>query len=301
MLANEIISLLSDENSSLSQVLLKTKVFLHEIGKKELAEWVNYELGGYPDEVPLPEYRTLDSRVLGDLIAPGWKACSQPLPIMHLEADYRAHIERTEVREAVQLVEELASREQGTLRRFFPPEAYNRLGSNVGNGWHVNAAWSEVSVLSIKNILVQVRSRLLEFMLELRDTVENNGGTEITKANTSVIDTASMFKKAIFGDNTTIIVGDNNRQNVDSEVHENDFDSLKRALTAIGVPDDELSKLKEAVDEDTAKVGRASFDGKTGRWYTSLVGKAASGALKIARGILTTVGAQALAAYMGLN
>ena len=30
----------SDEKASLNEILLKAKVFLHEIGKKELAEWV---------------------------------------------------------------------------------------------------------------------------------------------------------------------------------------------------------------------------------------------------------------------
>jgi AbiTii len=49
MLADDIISLLSDEKSSLSEALLKTKVFLYQIGKKELAEWVNHELNSYPD------------------------------------------------------------------------------------------------------------------------------------------------------------------------------------------------------------------------------------------------------------
>jgi hypothetical protein len=40
MLLNEIINLLlSKDDSSLSDALLKTKVFLHEIGKKELVDW----------------------------------------------------------------------------------------------------------------------------------------------------------------------------------------------------------------------------------------------------------------------
>jgi AbiTii len=52
MLTDEIISLLSEEKSSLSEALLKTKVFLYQIGKKELAEWVNHELNGYPEDIP---------------------------------------------------------------------------------------------------------------------------------------------------------------------------------------------------------------------------------------------------------
>ena len=46
----------------------------HEIGKKELAEWVNHELNGYPDGTELPFYRILQSRVMGVPAKepPGW-------------------------------------------------------------------------------------------------------------------------------------------------------------------------------------------------------------------------------------
>ncbi len=46
-LLNEIIDLLSDKAGSLTDAMLKTKVLMHRIGHKELAEWVSAELGGY--------------------------------------------------------------------------------------------------------------------------------------------------------------------------------------------------------------------------------------------------------------
>ena len=301
MRAAEIIGLLSDERSSLSDVLLKTKIFLHEIGKKDLVTWVDFELSGYPEAVPLPDYRILELRVMGNLMSSGWKADAQPLPIQHLENSYREKIEKAEMREPIRLVEELASKKQGSVRRIFPPEAYNQLGSNVGPGWEVVSAWCDISVLLIKDILVQVRSKLLDFLLELQDTVTQRGETDITKANTSMIDVSAMFNRAIFGDNAVIIVGDKNLVNIASNVIINDFNSLKRALKSIGVPEEELSKLGDAVEEDTAKLGKASFEGKTGSWYMSLLGKAASGAVNIAASILTTDVAQALAKFMGLG
>ncbi len=64
MLLDEIIVTLSDENGSLTSALLKTKVLLHSIGKKDLASWVTHELKGYPDEGSIPEYRKISSEVL---------------------------------------------------------------------------------------------------------------------------------------------------------------------------------------------------------------------------------------------
>jgi hypothetical protein len=55
----KIIDILSDENGSLNGALLKTKVLLHTIGKKDLVPWVDNELKGYPDDDSVPEYRSM--------------------------------------------------------------------------------------------------------------------------------------------------------------------------------------------------------------------------------------------------
>ena len=299
MLADDIITLLSDESSSLTQALYKTKIFLHEIGKKELADWVTHELSGYPDAIELPEYRVLKSRVLGNLIAPRWKANAQAIPILHLEPAYREKLETSEIRESLKLVEELSTKEQGSVRRFFPPEANSKLGSNLGNGWQINEAWTEVSVLDIQNILVQVRSRLLDFMLELKNSVTDIGNGELNRANAENIDTNTIFNNTIFGHNATVIVGHNNRQKVQFSSIENDLDQLKRVLTSIGIPVDELSSLQTAIEADHATGRKPSFDGETGNWFTRLVGRAAKGGLSVGVDVVSSTVAKALTSYMG--
>ena len=49
MLINDIIQLLSNEQSSLTEALLKTKLLLHQVQRKDLVSWVNHELAGYPE------------------------------------------------------------------------------------------------------------------------------------------------------------------------------------------------------------------------------------------------------------
>ncbi|MEH4220836.1 hypothetical protein [Klebsiella aerogenes] len=60
----EIVQMLSSGDEGTTNALLKTKVLLYSIGKKELASWVNHELNGYPSEVELPSYRTVPARLL---------------------------------------------------------------------------------------------------------------------------------------------------------------------------------------------------------------------------------------------
>ncbi len=63
MLIDDIIQILQDEHQSLTSALLKTKVLLNQIGKPELAQWVNSEIDGYPDGAAVPEYRILPGTV----------------------------------------------------------------------------------------------------------------------------------------------------------------------------------------------------------------------------------------------
>jgi AbiTii len=246
----------------------------------------------------LPAYRILEARIMGNLLNGAWSANAQFLPTHHLEPIYRKQIEVSEMRDGIKIVQELALQEQGSVRRSFPPEANRKLGGGLGNGWHVHSAWCDVSVLSMQNILAQVRSRLLDFMLELRGTVLEAGNNEITKANTATIDTSTMFKSAIFGHNTTIIVDSNNTQHVSGSVKQNDFENLRSTLASIGLPEDELSSLKTAVEADQAKLGKPSFEGETGTWYTKLLGRAMNGGFKIGTDVLTSVATKALITYI---
>ena len=58
-LISEIIDLLSSSDRDVATALMKTKVLLFQLGEKELLEWVNSELNGYPDRDNLPNYRVL--------------------------------------------------------------------------------------------------------------------------------------------------------------------------------------------------------------------------------------------------
>jgi hypothetical protein len=297
MLIDDIIQLLSDEQASLTDALLKTKLLLHQINKKELTGWVNNELNGYPKDAEIPDYRILETRVRGDLIAPGWTASGQLLPIQHLEPAYREKLERSEIRESLALVQELSTKGQGTIRRVFPPEAYATLGSNLGGRWVVQSAWCEISTLAVQNILIQVRSRLLDFMLDLKGTIGQATNEAELKQNARSVDATVMFNHAIFGPNTTILVGDHGIQNVCNEVIKGDFDTLANVLTKAGFPSDEIESLKVAVLEDEANGQKTPFEGKTGGWFVKLLGRAAKGGMKIGTEVVSKVATDALTAY----
>src|SRR3989442_7876914 len=109
MLIDDIIEILGQESGSLTDALLKTKILLYKIDKKELIEWVNNELNGYPDDATIPPYRIVPSEVLANLSNIRWQATSHPIPIGHLKPEQRETLENSKMYESLAVLEELAS------------------------------------------------------------------------------------------------------------------------------------------------------------------------------------------------
>jgi AbiTii len=298
MLIDEIIDLLGDTKSNLTEALLKTKIFLHQISRKELTEWVNNELDGYPKGSEVPGYRIVHTRVLANVSNPLMRYTSHPIPLGHLKPEQRDPLERSDIRDGLAVVEEFATR-KGHLARSIPMEANGLLSKGLGRSFNVEHAWCEINIPDMKGILVQVRSRLLDFLLELRGSLGEPTTESEVKQKASTVDATSMFNNAIFGSNATIVVGHHVRQTVHNETMKGDLGKLTAALKQIGVPDDEIENLEAAVEQDEVSSNGPSFGGETGRWYTRLLARAAERGLGIGVEAVSTEVAKLLGNYFG--
>ena len=137
-----------------------------------------------------------------------WRAEQQPIPIQHLEKEYLASLENCSFRQSLTVVEKNAFGEGKFIRRI-PMEAYHLFNKGLSNGFRAEGVWCETSKSDVLNILVQVRSRLLDFMLDLKDTVGPTTTESELKDKSKLIDANSLFANAIFGSgsNTTILIG----------------------------------------------------------------------------------------------
>ncbi len=140
MLIDDIIDILSHENASLTDALMKTKILLHNIGHKELIEWVNNELNGYADGKEIPPYRIVHSTVLGNVSNGVYLASSHPIPIRHLDKEQQESLEYTKMGDSLASIEALLSRSGGTIARRIPIEFNYFLDQGLGNGFQTQNA-----------------------------------------------------------------------------------------------------------------------------------------------------------------
>lgn len=299
----EIIEILSSEEGSLTESLLKTKVLLHKIGKKELVNWVNWELNGYSNEEDVPEYRILNAEILADVSNGVYRYSSHPIPLMHLKETWVDKFTTFKVKDSLSVLEEFARKTEksGGLISRIPMEANGVLGEKLSGGYFIQTAWSQIDVTNLKSIFTQVRSRLLDFILSLDDGFSDDLTDDEAKEQAKKIDTASVFKNAIFGNNTTIIVGDKNVQNVSQNITEGNIEALKELLKKSGIVDTDIAILESALEQDreSKNLEKRDFGDNVKQWMKSMLSKAIDSTWQIEVAVAGNLLTEALKSYYG--
>lgn len=209
-------SILSDITSdvSIAKILLKTRVFAAKIGDKELLEWVELELKGY-DQNP-PEYRIIDVGVKVDIHRGFQEVLEYTYPIdMVKEEKIRKRLSHIPVFNSITEIEEMGKNDDsGTIHLDVPTWIwYHHMGHCI-NG-DIQRAYQFGSLSAIKNILVSVKSLLIDYFLKISDNediqfsslIKKNAVTNVTNITVGIVNTGAGNVTA--GDVTTVI-GNNN-------------------------------------------------------------------------------------------
>lgn len=300
-LINEIIEILSSDTGKLSDALIKTKVLLHKIGHKELVPWVNSELNGYPDSDSVPDYRILPAQVLVNASNGAYRITSHHIPMGHLDEKHRESLETATMDQSLAVLEKFTENDEGHLQAHIPMESYGILGKGLGNSYQIESAWCEINHASVLQILIQVRSRLLDFVLELNDQFPSELDEEQVKERIGSVDTENLFNSAIFGDNTTILVGSSNTQTVSNINIKGDFNALAKTLENNGVSDTDITALKDAIAQDSSFINDDSkeFGPAVKSWLQTMLSKAVEASWNIELGIASSLLATALNSFYG--
>ena len=151
-------------------------------------------------------------------------------------------------------------------------------------------------MVGVENILSEVRSRLLDFALELRDVVGIDVPEKELVAKAASVDTEKLFNTAVYGTGNTIIIGSQAFQSVTNE--KDDVEGLIAVVGKLGFQQRELEALRTAVLEDKSQ-GKAPdvTEGQTGKWYSKALKEAGQGAVKAGIDVVSSVIVKAIKAY----
>ena len=301
-LLNEIIDTLSSNEPRLENALYKAQVLAHRLGEVEMKNWVVSELKGYGDKSDLPQYRILPVTVMADLSNGVVRYSEHVLPLRLADPRVRERLENKHLTESIAVIEQW-SKKDTDLAIVIAPEFYGHLKKGIDRSFEIERAWGKCSVGAMLQVVVEVRTRLLEIALQVSDRIPQEPKTELIKQVSQEVAVSEIFRNAVFGSNTTIVVGGGNIHNVSNNVFVNDMDSLLTTLRKQGIADGDLMTLQESIglDSESEEVKAKQLGPRVKSWIAAMVKKAAEGAWNIGLGAAGGILSTAIAGYYGVS
>ena len=295
---DELIEELTDKSNHLTDILIKTKVLAFKLKNQELINWIDNELNGYSNS-ELPEYRRLTCQIIGSMSNGFQRAKNYPIPLIGLDDELRQGMQTVTLTQSVSTLDDFVhSNDGGKMIMNIPPEMYGYLSKDLDNGFVIEYARREVDKSQILQTLTSVRTKLLDFLLQLNEELGEQDDVKPLAQGEGKDKVASIFHSSVFGDNATIIVGDNNTQTV-TNVTQGNFDALKELLREKGVTDNDIEELKHVIDSDTPNTNSKEFGPKVKSWISGMLNKVMDGTWKIGLGAAGNVLAEGIKMYYG--
>lgn len=249
-----------------------------------MAAWVASELRGYPDNASVPPYRRIPLAVTGT-ITNGYRSLTNHIISLNLlTPEQKEEFTTMYVTDGIGAVTGWVAKD-GDNANFghpVPPEVCIALSAHYTHGYRVESAMRLPSAGAYRQIITEVRSRLLAFVLELDGRVQPSATAEEVRTSIGEQIIGDLFNGTVFGDNTTIIVGAQNATHVNNVIG-NDFESLAKQLKKLGVKNEDIEELKTAIqdDEGAPEHEKKDFGSKVKSWFATMISKAGTEAWKV--------------------
>jgi AbiTii len=271
-----------------ASLLRKLKVVAARAGTVQLEAWVEHELGGYPNNVPLPTYRgPFATPVAANLAGPFGSSFSgaQIGPSAFPAKHRREWTFKMEFRQPIVELEDLVRADRVMLQVPWSADlvAYvndltEKRETHLNPDYVMHSAWKMISPQQVLAAVDSVRTRVLDLGLSIERLAPDAGQAGATAPDGSAIDRLVIAN--IYGGNVAI-----GSTNVLQEImlpQPGDKDALFQALAAAGVDQDQLDELERAltegeVDEEVGLGSRAmAWAGKVATGGAAAVGKSAA-------------------------
>jgi hypothetical protein len=162
-LLREIQNDIARADGNVAALLRKCKILAARLGSREFAEWVKWEIQGYPDSQPIPEYRKLAVTYYASFRNSAWTASDQPIPIYIVPEKYREAFQVQEFHEGIAKAEPL-TKDGATMLR---PELIPSVQGKIYPQMNCYSVYGRISGGDFLQLISAVKSRILDFVLEI--------------------------------------------------------------------------------------------------------------------------------------
>ena len=273
----KLINDIAYDNVSLTQGLTRAKLIQNKLRIDSLNTWINQELNGYEANAEVPSYRMLTVKIIGDFsgdFGQQWK--NVPLVLDKVGENLGMDMYSFSEKSSIQNIEDAvkASKPGAELLLPFHPKMVRSLADMYRKqdpSAYLISAGRVVLPSQYGNILIQIKQRLLDILLDL-DNKFPDLEDDLKPSLEAKEKASSIVNFHIHGgqNNTNLGVGgyviqSGNNQKIKTELRE-----FREALLDIGVPAEEVSKIEEIATSTEPKETKLQ---KAMQWVGRLSGK----------------------------
>ena len=230
----------------------------------------------------------------------GGRMTNQPLQSSVVAKEHRRGLFGFELRDGVPVYEAMVDAGENVS---FPwaMDVVAHYQSSFIQGWGLANARRVLSGGEIRQLLDDIRTRLLNFTLEIEAANPDAGETVGDEGRIPVQEVSSAFAVHVMGDHNIVnAAGGDAVQTISFD--DGRWDELRKSLGGLGVPNHELDKLHVALEEDASRrLPPGTMGPSTAGWYERLNVAATKGAISLASEVAGGMIAVELLKFLGAS
>jgi hypothetical protein len=248
-------------NQPISKTFLKVQTISFYLKNDQFYKWFNNEKDGYKSAKNLPEYRKTKCQVFANINNP-YKGLytNYHIPVDQVKNDMiKEFLANCSFCESIIELENLAqTQEEGSIRKYVPGFAHSEIQKLFSQGYYIDAAWQTVSKFTVVSIVESVKSKLLQFFLEMNEQFNNDINfdvmtkkKEIDKIVNQTINTSIYVNEGSANiANSTLMGGHDNSVHINADMKS----VIEKILSQIEIVANKLSDEQDEITDEIARI-----------------------------------------------
>lgn len=238
-------------NSSVnvSDLLRKCKILAYRLGNEDFKSWVEFELNGYNSEDLLPDYRILVVGSKGYFVGRYGKSLSNAdIPTHDLPDWLKETCTKAKFCSPIATLESYTVNDKnGHLTQSWDPVILVNYGSKMYSDLNCIQAHKLIPVASVRGIIDTVKTKILNFVLEIEALNPEAGEADLNSSPISQEKLTQIFNINITG-NVQNLASGNHQSTVNQNISNNASQEFLELLNEL-----KKSSLDELIAEEVAK------------------------------------------------
>ena len=252
-----------NSNVKVSDLLRKCKILAYRLGNNDFKSWVEFELNGYSKIEILPNYRVLKVNSKGHFSgAFGSGLRNADMPIFCLPSELQENYSIARFSSPIATLESLSSSDSGVLTQNWNPIILAKYGSSMYDGYNCIQAWKIIPASAVIGIIDTVKTKILNFALEIEMINKDAGDVEINSNPIPQDKVSQIFNINVSG-NVQNLASGNHQSNIQQEVANTqlpeDFIKLISDLKQSNIEDNIALEVEKRIEQLAAVVGTSEY------------------------------------------